>query len=473
MKVRKDIVKDPLFKLIGNIGDDLGHKIFVIGGWVRDSVIERKTSETEFDIVTDKSGIELAEKVAKKLKIYKITKYKSFGTAAISYNGVKLEFNGARKESYNKNSRNPVVCSGTIEDDQLRRDFTINAMAIGLNNNNFGFFYDPFNGLEHIKSRLLKTPTDPKKTFIDDPLRMMRAVRFATILNFEIDKKSMKEIYENRNRLEIVKQERITEELNKIILSNKPSIGFKLLSKLGLLKIFFPEFELLKGVDIKEGISHKDNFYHTLEVLDNVCKKSDNLWLRWSAILHDIAKPQTKRFDKRNGWTFHGHEHLGSKMTKTIFKNLKLPMNEKMKYVQKLVLLHLRPIALSNEKVTDSGLRRLLFEAQDDIDDLLLLCNSDITSKNNFKVIKYKKNLEKVYKKIKEVEKRDKIRNWQPPISGEVIMEKLNISPSKLVGLIKLEIREAILDGLIENNYDEAEKYMYKIAKKFETKFEN
>ena len=354
MKVRKDIVKDPLFKLIGNIGDDLGHKIFVIGGWVRDSVMERKKSETEFDIVTDKSGIELAEKVAKKLKIYKITKYKSFGTAAISYNGVKLEFNGARKESYNKNSRNPVICSGTIEDDQLRRDFTINAMAIGLNNNNFGFFYDPFNGLEHIKSRLLKTPTDPKKTFIDDPLRMMRAVRFATILNFEIDKKSMKEIYENRNRLKIVKQERITEELNKIILSNEPSIGFKLLSKLGLLKIFFPEFELLKGVDIKEGISHKDNFYHTLEVLDNVCKKSDNLWLRWSAILHDIAKPQTKRFDKRNGWTFHGHEHLGSKMTKTIFKNLKLPMNEKMKYVQKLVLLHLRPIALSNEKVTDS-----------------------------------------------------------------------------------------------------------------------
>ena len=302
---------------------------------------------------------------------------------------------------------------------------------------------------------------------------MMRAVRFATILNFEIDKKSIKAIYENRNRLKIVKQERITEELNKIILSNKPSIGFKLLSKLGLLEIFFHEFELLKGIEIKDGISHKDNFYHTLEVLDNICKKSDNLWLRWSAILHDIAKPQTKRFDKRNGWTFHGHEYLGSKMTKTIFRNLRLPMNEKMRYVQKLVLLHLRPIALSNEKVTDSGLRRLLFEAQDDIDDLLLLCNSDITSKNNFKVTKYKKNLEKVYKKIKEVEKRDKIRNWQPPISGEIIMKKLKISPSKLVGLIKLEIREAILDGLVENNYDEAEKYMYKIAKKFDIKFEN
>ena len=465
MKIRKDIIKHSLFKIIGECSDQLGMKAFVIGGWVRDSILKRKNLITEFDIVSDEDGIKLAKKVANKLKLDKISIYKTFGTAAIQYKDIKIEFNGARKESYNPSSRNPKVIKGSIEDDQKRRDFTINAMAVSLNKDNFGEFIDPFDGIGDIKNKIIKTPLEPNQTYSDDPLRMMRAIRFASTLHFNIDDASLNAIKQNKARLKIVKQERITEELNKIILSKKPSRGFKILSETGLLQLFFPEFQLLHGVDNIGGIKHKDNFYHTLEVLDNISKKSDNLWLRWSAILHDIAKPATKRFDKKNGWTFHGHEHLGSKMVPTIFKRLKLPMNEKMQYVQKLVLLHLRPIALSKENVTESGIRRLLFDAQETIEDLMLLCTADITSKNEYKVHKYKNNLKLVYQQLKEVEARDKIRNWQPPIDGDVIMKKLQLKPSKIIGIIKTQIREAILDGKIKNNYNEAEKFMYKIAK--------
>ena len=465
MKIRKDIIKHSLFKIIGECSDQLGMKAFVIGGWVRDSILKRKNLITEFDIVSDEDGIKLAKKVANKLKLDKISIYKTFGTAAIQYKDIKIEFNGARKESYNPSSRNPKVIKGSIEDDQKRRDFTINAMAVSLNKDNFGEFIDPFDGIGDIKNKIIKTPLEPNQTYSDDPLRMMRAIRFASTLHFNIDDASLNAIKQNKARLKIVKQERITEELNKIILSKKPSRGFKILSETGLLQLFFPEFQLLHGVDNIGGIKHKDNFYHSLEVLDNISKKSDNLWLRWSAILHDIAKPATKRFDKKNGWTFHGHEHLGSKMVPTIFKRLKLPMNEKMQYVQKLVLLHLRPIALSKENVTESGIRRLLFDAQETIEDLMLLCTADITSKNEYKVYKYKNNLKLVYQKLKEVEARDKIRNWQPPIDGDVIMKKLQLKPSKIIGIIKTQIREAILDGKIKNNYNEAEKFMYKIAK--------
>jgi len=470
MNIKKDIVQDPLFKIIGECSDQLQMQAFVIGGWVRDSILKRKNSIKEFDIVSSNDGIELAKKVADRLKLNKISIYKTFGTAAIQYKNTKIEFNGARKESYQPSSRNPKVIRGSIEDDQKRRDFTINAMAVSLNKENFGEFIDPFNGMLDLQNKTIKTPLEPNKTYSDDPLRMMRAIRFATTLEFNIDKESLNAIKHNKDRLKIVKQERITEELNKIILSKKPSSGFKILSETGLLKIFFPEFELLHGVDNIDGITHKDNFYHTLDVLDNISQKTDLLWLRWAAILHDIAKPATKRFNKLNGWTFHGHEHLGSKMVPTIFKRLKLPMNEKMQYVQKLVLLHLRPIALSKKHVTDSGIRRLLFDAQDSIEDLMTLCTADITSKNEYKVHKYKKNLKLVYQKLKEVEARDKIRNWQPPINGEMIMKKLQLKPSKLIGIIKTQIREAILDGVIQNNYDEAENFMYKIAKELNIK---
>ena len=345
-----DIIQHPLFKKIGQCGDQLNMRVFVIGGWVRDFILNRQKSEIEFDILSDQDGIILAQQVAKALKVKNINIYKTFGTAAINYENIKLEFNGARKESYTLGSRNPKVERGTLEEDQKRRDFTINAMAVALNKDNYGSFIDPFNGLNDLKAKIIRTPLDPVKTYSDDPLRMMRAVRFATTLNFEIDTPSVDAISQNTKRLNIVKQERITEELNKIILSKKPSIGINLLSKTGLLQLFFPEFDLLHGIDVMNGIRHKDNFHHTLKVLDNISKKSDSLWLRWAAILHDIAKPKTKRFDEKNGWTFHGHEHLGSKMVPSIFKRLKLPLNENMKYVQKLVLLHLRPIALSKKK---------------------------------------------------------------------------------------------------------------------------
>lgn len=465
------IVKHKLFKIIGECGDSLDMQTFVVGGWVRDSILNRISKDVEFDIVCDGDGIMLAKKVANKLNVKNINIYKTFGTAALLYNDIKVEFNGARKESYKKSSRNPEVVKGSIEDDQMRRDFTINAMSIRLNKKGFGEFIDPFNGLSDIDNKIIRTPLNPVKTYDDDPLRMIRAIRFASILDFEIEASSLQAIRQQNHRLSIIKQERITEELNKIILSNQPSIGLNLLSETGLLNIFFPELENLRGIENINGITHKDNFYHTLKVLDNVSKKSESLWLRWSALLHDIAKPKTKKFNKQNGWTFHGHEHLGSKMTYHIFKKLKLPMKENMKYVQKLVLLHLRPIALSKEEVTDSAIRRLLFDAKDDIDDLMLLCHADITSKNEKKVKKYKNNLKLVAEKIIDVENRDKIRNWQPPINGEIIMKKLQLKPSKTIGLIKNKIQDAILDGDIKNDYMEAEKLMYKIAKELDVKF--
>ena len=472
MNKKLEIIKHELFSIIGNCGDELNMKTFVIGGWVRDSMLQNKKDEVEFDIVSDGDGILLAKKVANKLNVKNISVYKTFGTASLNYNDIKLEFNGARKESYHPSTRNPKVEKGSIKDDQKRRDFTINAMAISLNRKNYGEFFDPFNGVQDLKQKLIRTPLEPTKTYSDDPLRMMRAIRFATTMEFKIEASSLNAIKDNKNRLSIIKQERITEELNKIILANKPSIGFELLSKTGLLKIFFPELDLLHGTETINGMTHKDNFYHTLKVLDNVSEKSSHLWLRWSALLHDIAKPKTKRFHKKNGWTFHGHEHLGSKMVYHIFKRLKLPLNEHMKYVQKLVLLHLRPIALSKDNVTDSGIRRLLFDAQNDIDDLMLLCNADITSKNDYKVKKYKKNLEIVSHKLVDLEKRDNIRNWQPPINGDVIMKKLklkggksNPEDGKKIAMIKEKIKDAILDGDIQNNFEEAEKLMYHIAK--------
>lgn len=465
MKSVLDIIKHPLFKIIGDSGEELDMKTYVVGGWVRDGLLNKVNDQIEFDIVTDKNGITLAKHVAQKLKVKKVSIYKTFGTAAFIYQNIILEFNGARKESYIKESRDPIVSHGTILQDQKRRDFTINAMSISLNKKNYGELIDPFEGLNDLKNKIITTPLDPDKTYSDDPLRMMRAIRFSSVLGFEIDKSSIESIKRNSSRLKIIKQERITDELNKIILSSKPSKGINLLSELKLLNIFFPEFELLRGIEHKNGISHKDNFYHTLEVLDNISKDSSNIWLRWSAILHDIAKPQTKRFNDINGWTFHGHEHLGSKMVYHIFKKLKLPLNENMKYVQKLVLLHLRPIALSNNKVTDSAIRRLLFDAKEDINDLMLLCNADITSKNEKKVIKYKQNMKNVSIKLKEVETRDKISSWRPPITGDIIMRKLKLKPSKKIGIIKNKIQNAILDGDIRNTYEDAEKLMYKIAK--------
>ena len=473
-----EIIEHPLFKIIGKCGDAINMKTFVVGGWVRDQILKRHVDTIEFDIVCDDDGIKLAKEVAKRLKVKNISIYKTFGTAAINYQNITIEFNGARKESYEKDSRNPKIEKGTIEDDQKRRDFTINAMSVGLNKDNYGEFIDPFNGLDDIETKTIKTPLDPLKTYDDDPLRMMRAIRFASTLNFIIEKESLKSIQTNKDRLKIIKQERVTEELNKIILSKKPSIGIDLLSKTGLLEMFFPELDLLHGVENINGITHKDNFYHTLKVLDNISKNSNFLWLRWGAVLHDIAKPNTKKFDKKNGWTFHGHEHLGSKMVYHIFKRLKLPMNEHMKYVQKLVLLHLRPIALSKEIVTDSAVRRLLFDAKNDIEDLMLLCHADITSKNEKKVVKYQKNLAVVSAKLKDVEEKDEIRNWRAPINGETIMKKLNLKggrsnpkEGKMIAIIKTKIKDAILDGKIQNNQLEAENLMYKIAKELGIKY--
>ena len=477
--IRKpEIIQHPLFKTIGKCADKLNMNAFVVGGWVRDCILHRDTKELEFDIVCDDDGVKLATSVAQELKIKNINIYKTFGTAAINYKEIKLEFNGARQESYIESSRNPIVKKGTIEDDQKRRDFTINAMSVRLNKHNFGEFIDPFNGIGDIKKKIIKTPLDPLKTYNDDPLRMMRAIRFASILEFNIETKSIEAIKINNDRIQIIKQERITEELNKIILSKKPSIGIKLLSETGLLKHFFPEFELLRGVDNINGITHKDNFYHTLKVLDNVSEKNASLWLRWAAILHDIAKPKTKKFDKKNGWTFHGHEFIGSKMVHPIFKRLKLPLNEQRKYVQKIVLLHLRPISLTKDIVTDSAIRRLLFDAQNDIEDLMLLCEADITSKNEKKVTKYKNNLHLVVQKLKKVEAEDKIKNWRPPINGDIIMKKLgmqggksNPSEGKKIAFIKQKITDAILDGEIKNNYKEATKMMYIVADELGIKY--
>ena len=458
-------ISSPIFKVIAKASKELGYRSYVIGGYVRDILLHRQSND--IDVVTVGSGITLAKKVASLLPGHKDAKYYgAFGTAMIHYNGMEVEFVGARRESYDRNSRKPVVEDGTLEDDQNRRDFTINAMAISLNENDFGTFVDPFNGMADLEDLNIRTPLDPDITYSDDPLRMMRAIRFATQLHFYIDPTSFESIQRNAERIKIVSMERITEELNKIILSDQPSTGFLLLDECGLLKLIFPQLTQLKGVETIHGRGHKDNFYHTLQVLDQVAEKSDDLWLRWAAILHDIAKPQTKRWEEGTGWTFHGHEFKGSKMVPKIFADMKLPLNEKMKYVQKLVLLHLRPIVLAEDVVTDSAVRRLLFDAGDDIDDLMLLCHADITSKNEEKIKKYHKNFEIVEEKLKEIEAKDHLRNWQPPVDGIAIMETFGIPASREVGIIKNAIREAILDGVIGNTFEEAYAFVKEEGKK-------
>ncbi len=450
-----------IFKQIQACADELNVDAYAIGGYVRDIFLKRPSKD--IDVVTIGKGIDLATSLHKKLgEEAHLSTFKNFGTAQVKYKDLEIEFVGARKESYNRDSRKPIVEDGTLEDDQNRRDFTINALAIGLSKNNFGKLLDPFNGLQDLENKIIRTPLEPEITYSDDPLRMMRAIRFSSQLGFEIEEKSRMAIIWQKERIKIVSKERITDELNKIILSPVPSVGFKLLFDTGLLHIIFPEMVKLHGVETINGLSHKDNFYHTLEVLDNTAKKSDNLWLRWAAILHDIAKPATKRFEEGHGFTFHGHEDKGARMVPKIFTNLKLPLNEKMKYVQKLVELHLRPIVLAKTEVTDSAVRRLLFEAGDDIEDLMTLCESDITTKNPNKVKRYMFNFEIVRKKLIELEEKDKIRNWQPPISGDEIMKLYNLTPGKDIGILKNALKDAILDGEVENNYNSAKEFLDK-----------
>jgi len=456
----KNRLKHKVFQTISDIAEEKKVDVYVIGGYVRDIFLKRDSKD--IDIVVIGSGIDLAKDTAKRLGNLKVTTFKNFGTAMIKYKDMEIEFVGARKESYNRDSRKPVVENGTLEDDQNRRDFTINALALSLNKENFGELLDPFNGLEHLRQKLIKTPLDPVVTFSDDPLRMMRAIRFATQLNFRIEEKTFEGIISTRERINIISKERINDELNKIIMADKPSIGFKLLDKAGLLELIFPELNALKGVETKNGIRHKDNFFHTLEVLDRIAPNTNDLWLRWATLLHDIGKPESKRFDENAGWTFYAHNYIGAKMTEQIFKKMKLPANEKMKFVQKMVKLHMRPIGLSEETVTDSAVRRLLFEAGDDIDKLMTLCEADITSKNEEKVKRYLKNFQIVREKLKEIEQKDHIRNFQPPISGEIIMKTFGLKPCMEIGVIKSAIKDAILDGEIHNDYDEAYEYMLK-----------
>jgi len=457
-----------LFRTIGEVAESINQQVFVVGGYVRDYYLNKLSSDiTDIDFVSVGSGITLAQKVASKLKAKRISVFKKFGTAQVKHNGLDLEFVGARKESYRKDSRKPAVENGTLEDDQLRRDLTINALSWCLNPGSFGVLHDPFGGISDLKSRIIRTPIDPGQTFDDDPLRMMRAIRFATQLHFYVEDKTMAAIKKMAHRLSIISKERIIDELNKIVLASRPSSGFSLLLESGLLGEFFPEMVNLLGVDEKKGQRHKDNFWHTLEVLDNIAETSDDLWLRWAAIMHDIAKPPTKRFSPDTGWTFHGHDALGAKWVPRIFRRLGLPMDERMKYVQKLVRLHLRPIALASEEVTDSAIRRLIYEAGDELEDLMALCRADITTKNEWKQTKFQKNFDRVEKNIKEVEEKDRIRNWKNPISGEQIMEVLNVKPGPVVGQVKERIKNAILDGIIPNDDDEAYRYLLKIKEEY------
>ena len=464
--IKEPLLKSELFQKLKKIIEEKKVESYIIGGAVRDYLINKKQPK-DIDIVCVGNGIKIAKALKKELSnSSKIQIFKNYGTAMFKWNEIVLEFVGARKESYSKNSRNPNIEVGSLKDDQNRRDFTVNSLAISLNSSNYGKLLDPFNGLNDLKEGILKTPLDPDKTFSDDPLRMMRAVRFASQLNFTIEKKSLKSIIKNKKRIEIVSNERIVDELNKIILSKKPSIGFIILDKTGLLKYILPEIENLKGVDEIEGFKHKDNFYHTLEVLDNISKKTESLWLRWAALLHDIGKSKTKKLINGIGWTFHGHEFIGSKMIYNLFKRLRMPLNEKMKYVQKLVLMSSRPIVIAQDLVTDAAVRRLVFDAGDHIDDLICLCKADITTKNQKKFSEYHKNFEIVTKKIIEVENRDKIRNFQPPVDGDIIMKYFNLKPCKEVGYIKEIIKESILEGKIPNEKSSALELMKKTGKK-------
>lgn len=456
-------IQHPVFKVVSQIISEKGLEAYVIGGFVRDLLLDRPSKD--IDIVVVGNGLELAEEAAKILRVKKVSLFKNFGTAQFNYKDLDVEFVGARKESYQEDSRKPAIEVGSLSDDQKRRDFTINALAIDLRKETFGNLIDPFGGLADLEKGILKTPLDPNTTYSDDPLRMMRAIRFATQLNFQIERASLEAILANASRLQIISQERIMDELNKIILADNPSRGFELLLSTKLLHEFFPEMVALCGVETRNGKTHKDNFYHTLEVLDNISENTTNLWLRWAAILHDIAKPPTKRFDEQVGWTFHGHEDLGARMVPKLFKRMRLPLDNKMKYVQQLVRLHLRPIALVKGDVTDSAIRRLLFEAGDNIEDLMLLCNADITSKNEFKVKKYKKNFEIVSQKLRDVEAKDHVRNFQPPVSGELIMETFNLAPCAEIGIIKTRIKDAILEGEIPNEQTAALELMYAIGK--------